>query len=436
MTMIGDLDDSFRVDGAGRPFRSGRWFVAVVILFGGAGLSGCNDDRADPGTSRAPGGNATSRSTTPAPGPEFAIDIEAENDDPTRVVVSVTANSRNAWSALNVQDEQAVQAVLSFHLVTESPANQPQSAPSLPVLGQYSLKENTLQFRPAFPLVPGERYVARFDPRRLADRQSAAHRLRQREYVVPMSKTEPPRVLSVFPSGNIVPANHLKFYIRFSEPMQRDGIFQHFSLIDLKTEKPVPRPFRHVELWSKDNRQLTLWFHPGRQKRGVNLNVEVGPVLKPDGEYRLVIDGDWKSEKGRKLGTPFTKSIRAGQPDHRQPDPQTWIVSPPGANSRDSLRCEFHEPLDAALLHSELSVIDSSGKKVPGDVELGYGEMSWAFFPEQPWRPGDYRLAIGSLLEDLAGNSLERPFATDVTGHPLKAVGKTVYLTFNVAAPE
>ena len=66
------------------------------------------------------------------------------------------------------------------------------------------------------------------------------------------------------------------------------------------------------------------------------------------------------------------------------------------------------------MLHSELSVIDPSGKKVLGRVELGYGEMSWAFFPEQPWRPGDYRLAIGSLLEDLAGNRINRPFEVDI----------------------
>ncbi|MDP7205986.1 MAG: hypothetical protein QGH11_10470, partial [Pirellulaceae bacterium] len=35
--------------------------------------------------------------------------------------------------------------------------------------------------------------------------------------------------------------------------------------------------------------------------------------------------------------------------------------------------------------------------------------------PRARWRPGDYQLAVGVILEDLAGNSVARPFEVDVT---------------------
>lgn len=413
----------------------------VVFLLVAFALGGCTNDDVSQTASPQPadGGEereavSPNRTTLPVtvPAPTFELNVAAVSDDPTDVCITVKSAEPGVWSKLDLQNEDALRAALLFHLKSEDNDGGKESELPQPIIGKFDVTGDTLRFRPAFPLIPGETYSARFDPNQLPGLQVIGKQILGSEYLVPASAATSPRVTNIFPSGNIVPANHLKFYILFSEPMQRDGIFEHFRLIDLATDKEVPRPFRHVELWSKDNKRSTLWFHPGRQKQGVNLNVEIGPVLTTDGKYRLEISGDWKSEKGVELGEIVTKMLRVAPPDHRQPEPKTWFLSNPRAASSDFLTCDFHEPLDWALLHSELSVENAAGKRVPGRVELGYGELSWVFHPRQPWKPGKYRVAIGHLLEDLAGNSIGRLFEVDVTDRPAKSVGKTVYLKFEV----
>jgi hypothetical protein len=95
------------------------------------------------------------------------------------------------------------------------------------------------------------------------------------------SEVKGPSITAIHPGTDRLPANHLKFYLHFSQPMQQ-GVFQrHCALLD-QNGKPVVEPFRETELWSADRKRLTLWLHPGRQKTGVNLNDEFGPVLQPD----------------------------------------------------------------------------------------------------------------------------------------------------------
>ena len=55
------------------------------------------------------------------------------------------------------------------------------------------------------------------------------------------------------------------------------------------------------ELWNRDQTRLTLLFDPGRIKRGVKPNVDMGPVLLEGHRYTLVIDRDLKDANGAPL---------------------------------------------------------------------------------------------------------------------------------------
>ena len=304
---------------------------------------------------------------------------------------------------------------------------------SLPAMAaRRTLRADSLELRPLVPLVRGGTYRAEFT-RAGVSGQTADSGVLAVEYRVPsLPRAAAPRVVSLTPSGPVVPANHLKFYVTFSEPMQRPGIFRWFRLQDLTTGEDVPRPFRHTELWSADQRQLTLWFHPGRQKTGVNLNVEIGPILEEGRRYRLVISGDWPSEAGTPLGQDVTRVLRAGPADHAQPELARWVVDRPFAGGRDPLVLRFDEPLDAALLRSEVAVVDAAGRRVAGRVTIPKGEQQWRFRPQAAWQEGTYRLAVGRVLEDLAGNSLERPFEVDVSEVDRPEVPEVLYRAFVV----
>ena len=364
----------------------------------------------------------------PPPAATFTLDFHSPTNDPTRLSVVVRASDAAVWPAR--ARPEAWERVLALQLFIGN--NEGTPSVFQPMLGSYEVNGRELRFAPRFPLLPGGYYEARFDAAALPGTTVRVGKPLTRYYQVPnVAKGPAPRLTAIHPSGELVPANHLKFYLVFSEPMRPGGIFKYFRLLD-EQGGPVPDPFRETELWSADGRRLTLWFHPGRQKTGVNLNVEIGPILAEGRRYTLEISGDWPSPAGPPLGAPVRKPLRAGPPDHAQPDIALWQPTPPPAGTRAKLRVQFPKPLDWALLQSQLWVETAEGRRVSGRSEVGPGETSWLFEPEQPWTVGDFRLAIGTVLEDLAGNSLARPFQVDVQGRPLKKVADVVYLPFKV----
>jgi hypothetical protein len=62
-------------------------------------------------------------------------------------------------------------------------------------------------------------------------------------------------------------------------------------------------------------------------------------------------------------------------------------------------------------------------------------ETRWDFTPRQPWVAGTYHLVANKRLEDLAGNSIGRPFEVDAV-RPIqrKIETETVRVAFAVRA--
>ncbi len=238
-----------------------------------------------------------------------------------------------------------------------------------------------------------------------------------------------PTITAIYPSGDEVPANHLKFYIHFSQPMRQGVFLQHCSLRDERGAE-VPEPFRETELWSDDRTRLTLWLHPGRQKTGVNLNVEFGPVLHTGRGYTLVVSGKWASEDGVGLGADFQKRFRAIAPAHAQLDANTWRITSPPAGSLVPLTIRFPAPLDHALLLRCIRVLGAGNNPLAGSVTISDRDQTWSFIPAHPWNAEAHTLAADSILEDLAGNSLARPFEVDLTKIAPGKSASTVTLTF------
>ena len=261
-----------------------------------------------------------------------------------------------------------------------------------PLIGDYAREGDRLVFRPRHPLAPGERYVA------IAGGGRVEHR-------VPARPPSPPaEVTAVHPSAGRLPANLLKFYVHFSRPMRESA--RVFDAIRLRRDDgaEIVEPWRRAELWTTDARRLTLWIHPGRVKRGVNLRDEEGPALEPGRGYTLEIGAELLDADGRPLGRPFTKRFTAVDEDHAKPDPSAWTLEVPRAGTRDPLVVGFPEPLDRGLLPGGLRL------NVAGSVDVADGGTSWSFTPGRPWAAGAYEMAVDPLLEDLAGNTPARRF--------------------------
>jgi len=291
------------------------------------------------------------------------------------------------------------------------------------LLGNIIHTKGQLHFTPKFPFLAGQTYEASFtDSSGRCVTTSHTYK----------AKSSTPYLTTLFPSGDTVPANHLKFYLQFSERMQHGNIFRHFKLIDLTSGKAVEEPFRETELWSADGKQLTLWLHPGRQKTGVNLNTDLGPILEPSRHYALEISSTWKSESGVALKQTIRKTFKTSGADRSQPDLSQWRLIPPVHQSKKPLIVKFKNPLDWALLQTMLSVLDEHGNEVAGEIKIGKQETQWGFVPTSPWTHGKYRLKIHWELEDLAGNNLKRLFEVNLDTDPSLTLTGPRYIKFEI----
>ncbi len=292
---------------------------------------------------------------------------------------------------------------------------------SLPpqVIGQYSVLRDRVRFEPRFPFADGVAYRVEVEPRRLdalaglasagGEPARSTHR-----FSIPAAKIDRiTRVLAVHPGIDRVPSNMLRWYIEFSSPMEPGSAHEHVHLLE-ETGRPVEDAFLRVdeELWDPQRRRLTLLFDPGRVKRGVRANLEMGSPLIEGHRYRLVIDPAWPDARGAALASGYDREFDVSPADRESPDPARWTVSTPAAGSREPLRLSLGEPLDHALVARMLSV-ESHGRPVSGNVTISPGDSVWTFTPAPAWRAGTYSVRVDATLEDLAGNSVARVFDAD-----------------------
>lgn len=230
--------------------------------------------------------------------------------------------------------------------------------------------------------------------------------------------SSPARVVSVLPSADVLPENLLRFYIVFSEPMSRGEAYRHIRLREKGSGEEVEGAFLELgeELWDPRQTRFTLLFDPGRIKRGLKPREELGPALREGGEYELVIDRAWRNAEGNPLSETFIKAFRVAGPDETSPDPASWTITPPRSGTREPLRVESPEPLDAFLFARRVKALGADGRAIDGEARIEPGERIWAFVPTKPWQPGAYRLRAEDPLEDLAGNRIARPFEVDRLG--------------------
>jgi hypothetical protein len=288
-----------------------------------------------------------------------------------------------------------------------------------PMLGTYRALSDRLVFTPRFPVKLGNglRYHVEFTGAGLPQEWDF-----QGLRLLPAVATH---VAQVFPSIDILPSNQLKFYIYFSAPMQRGGVWQHIRLLD-DTGKKVDLAFLEIdqELWDSDNRRLTVLFDPGRIKRGVKPQMDTGSAIVEGRRYTLVIDKELRDANGVELGEAFRKEFRGGPALRSGIDLKDWKIAPPHAGSRSALQIDFPRPLDQALLEHVIHVRGSEGD-VAGSVSIDAHETRWRFTPSEPWRAGKLTLVIDMSLEDLAGNRIGRPFDVDMINNPAARITAT-----------
>ena len=276
-----------------------------------------------------------------------------------------------------------------------------------PMLGEYTLAGDRARFTPMFPLDPGRQYHVSFTPPGGPPLATTVG--------LPATHTTPTTVVAqVYPSGDVIPENQLRLYLHFSAPMGMKGGLDYVHLLD-EDGKEVKDPFLPLdaEFWNDDRTRYTVFFDPGRQKRGIPVIEDMGRSLTEGKSYMLVVDKEWRDGNGLPLKEIYKRSFTVGLPDEQPLDHTAWQIQVPTAGTRTPLTVAFPEPLDRGLLLRALGVQGADGTPIGGDITVGRNEVTWSFTPKEFWKSGPHYLVVFAMLEDLAGNRIGRAFEVD-----------------------
>ena len=276
-----------------------------------------------------------------------------------------------------------------------------------PMLGDYAFYGRSIRFTPMFPLDPGRQYHVTFVPAGAAPITATVG--------LPATHTTPTTTVArVFPSGDVIPENQLRLYVHFSAPMGMKGGLDYVHLLDDQGQE-VADPFLPLdaEFWNDDRTRYTVFFDPGRQKRGIPVIEAMGRSLTEGKPVTLVVDAEWRDGNGLPLKESYRRTFRVGPPDERPINHAAWQLMAPTAGTRTPLAVAFPEPLDHGLLLRALGVQGADGRPVAGDITVGRGELTWSFTPREFWKAGAHNIVAFGMLEDLAGNRIGRAFEVD-----------------------
>ncbi len=268
----------------------------------------------------------------------------------------------------------------------------------IPIAGRYALENNVLSFTPAFGFNAGAAYVARVQGT-------------QSEELTPFSiasdnAAAPAAVTRIYPSGDVLPENILRFYIHFSVPMMPGVAFDHIKLRDASgaVDEAAFMRFKQ-ELWNEDRTRLTVLIDPGRIKREVATNVDLGPALLAGNQYTLSVDAGWPSVDGQSELAPFSRTFSVTTALRERPDVRLWQATSPCIGTNEPLELLFDRPFDRHLLEKDIRVIGGDKQVVSGAIDIGAGERSWRFIPNEPWSTAEIQVIANSKLEDVAANN-------------------------------
>ncbi len=307
-----------------------------------------------------------------------------------------------------------------FPIVTKESTN------GIVVSGTYKVSHDAVGFTPRFPFAIGVSYVATFHAEQLARNANEvylpkmpAETMTLEFTLTPVGKV-PATLVAIHPTSDVLPENLLKFHLTFSKSMSLGYVYEKVKLYDQQNNL-VEKPFLILdqELWDEEMKTVTILFDPGRIKRGLRPNLEMKPALKAGEQYTLVVEEGWKDIDGQLTDQDFQKTFHCVAADRTSPSKNFYSVSSPQHRTAP-LMLDLQEPHDFILLSTGVRVFDNLGNEIPGTLHVDKNDSHVQFVPKNPWLESRYTISINPLLEDLAGNNLNRLFDEDISASKSK----------------
>lgn len=313
--------------------------------------------------------------------------------------------------------------------------SQPSKHP--PMLGSWLVNAQSLSFRPRFPFLAGRIHQSRFD---LAYAHALAGWPAPNQPYLELSFTTPKElphelafVRSVYPDTDSVPANLLRLYLHFSQPMQQNGAYAGIRILD-EAGLLIPHSFVAMpnELWDPSATRLTVLFDPGRIKRGIGPNLELGAPLKAGMSFTLEVDAQRLDASGKPMARSFRKQFSVTAANRSRINPASWLLQLPKAGNVHPLVITFPKNLDQVLVAHFLRIVCQDGEPLLGHIKVSDGGKVWSFQPSNPWPAADFDLQVHPHLEDLSGNRHYRLFDEPIVEDELQPAATVFSRPFSI----
>jgi len=273
--------------------------------------------------------------------------------------------------------------------------------PGPSMLFDIELNDNTLLIKPEFSLIKGSLYKLSI--------QISEQDIFEKNIIIVPKKLSTPKLLGLHPNTKTIPANILRVYLSFSEPMARNQVRDKIFLSNAQGQR-IDNPFLNLqaELWNNKQTRLTLLLDPGRIKQGVGPNVSDGAPLKAGKTYSLNISKSFKSAAGQPLEKLQSIDFTVGTAQRKKINPYDWHLNTPIYNTKSTLIVTFDRLIDIGTSSHFLRIVDNNNNEVQGHST--HNEKTWKFTPKNPWRSSVYSIIVSPELEDVSGNTITAPF--------------------------
>jgi hypothetical protein len=274
-----------------------------------------------------------------------------------------------------------------------------------PIAGSYIAGSRSVRFLPRFNFVEGQEYVIQV--RALSEDGKQIQALTPFT-IQPENALSTPEITAVYPSGDELPENVLRFYLHFSTPMKPHVAFNYIKLVDEygNVDDAAFMKFKQ-ELWSEDRTRLTLLMDPGRIKRGVATNTELGPALHEGKSYQLVVDDGWPTANGNQVLPGFSKAFKVTSALRELPNTNSWQINAPTIGTKEPLSINLDRPFDHQLLYKDIKVLSLLGEEIQGTLYIEDSETEWRFQPHNAWAYAKIYIVVDGEFEDVAGNNFK-----------------------------
>jgi hypothetical protein len=218
----------------------------------------------------------------------------------------------------------------------------------------------------------------------------------------------------IYPTGETLPENVLRFHLVFDEPPNADVVHSAVRLLDEHGHE-IPHAFLDLPqgLWDSTGRILTLLLHPGRIKSGLAASQALGLAVSHGSEVTLEVDIGAFNSTAQLSSTGSTiarKKYAITLAQTTGLDTDNWQITMPKVLTQHPLAIRTDHAIDFLSALSAVQIFDAHGVPQSASIEVLPGERTIYVHPSKPWQSDGWRLSLSSELEDICGNRVNQSF--------------------------